>query len=320
MLEGRLAHLVLLRQPQPAEQQAAPLAVLGGLGGVKLEASVQLVEGTVLELSAVEVARQPAALVEVAIILPLGRYALRAADQHMAIRQREEVRALPHIAELAEPPAPAAGNGADQRPTIQRVTAIEQHLPLVIQGAGPQHHQPLPAVVPHLGVAHMAAVACGQVQHGPQLGKAALTVGAGQALVGGAATVRVLDVAGVDESQAPLFVAHRRAGVAAVALVGLHRQQGRQLVLPVQQIGGGDVTPALVGVCATQRVPLVEEVITPAVLDKAVGVVEQPHRGCQVPAGPMGIGRCLGLSGQQGPDNLFEECDVLHHSTLYLSR
>ena len=80
------------------------------------------------------------------------------------------------------------------------------------------------------------------------------------------------------------------------------------------------MAPALVGVCATQRVPLVEEVIAPAVLDKAVGIVEQPHRGCQVPAGPMGIGRRLELAGQQGPDNLFEELAFLHHSTLYLSR
>ena len=211
MLEGGLAHLVLLRQPQPGKQQAPPLAVLGGLGGVKLEASVQLVEIPMCEMLAVEIARQPAALIEVAIILPLGRYALGAADQHMALTKSKQIRALPHIAELAEAPAPAAGNGAHQHPTIQRVAAIEQHFPLVIQGAGPQHHQPLPAIVPHLGVAHMAAVACGQVQHGPQLGKAALTVGAGQALVGGAATVRVLDVAGVDESQAPLLVAHRRA-------------------------------------------------------------------------------------------------------------
>lgn len=80
------------------------------------------------------------------------------------------------------------------------------------------------------------------------------------------------------------------------------------------------MTPALVAVLAAERVPLVEEVIAPAVLDEAVGIVEQPHRGCQVPAGPMGIGRRLELSGQQGPDNLVEEMALFHHSTLYLSR
>ncbi|MNQ63708.1 hypothetical protein D3C85_781000 [compost metagenome] len=215
---------------------------------------------------------------------------------------------------------PAAGDGAHQRPGIKRVAAIEQHLTLVVQGACSQHHEPLLAVVPHLGVAHMAAVALGQIEHGAQLVETALTVGAGQTLEGGAAAIRVFDVAGVDEGQAPLLVTHRRAGITAVALIGLGGQERHRLVLPVQQIGRGDVAPALVAVLAAERIPLVEEVVAPVVLDKAVGIVEQPHRGCQVPAGPMGIGRRLELSGQQGPDNLVEEISVLHHSTLYLSR
>ncbi|BCM76446.1 hypothetical protein KAM329D_08890 [Aeromonas caviae] len=78
--------------------------------------------------------------------------------------------------------------------------------------------------------------------------------------------------------------------------------------------------PALVAVLATERVPLVEKMVAPVVLDEAVGIVEQPHRGCQMPAGPMGIGRRLELSGQQGPDNQVQEMAFLHHSTLYLSR
>lgn len=105
-----------------------------------------------------------------------------------------------------------------------------------------------------------------------------------------------------------------------MALIGLGGQERHRLVLPVQQIGGGDVAPALVAMLAAKRVPLVEEVIAPVVLDDAVGIVEQPHRGCQVPAGPMGIGHHLELSQQQGPDNLVEEMAFLHHSTLYLSR
>ncbi len=80
------------------------------------------------------------------------------------------------------------------------------------------------------------------------------------------------------------------------------------------------MAPALVAVLAAKRVPLVEKVVAPVVLDKAVGIVEQPHRGCQMPAGPMGIGRRLELSGQQRPDNLVEKIAFLHHSTLYLSR
>ncbi|MNQ63709.1 hypothetical protein D3C85_781010 [compost metagenome] len=83
--DGGLAHLVLLRQPQPAKQQATALAIQCGLGRIELEASVQLVEGPVIELLAVEIARQPAALMEVAIILPHRGNPLGAADQQMAI-------------------------------------------------------------------------------------------------------------------------------------------------------------------------------------------------------------------------------------------
>ncbi|MNH07125.1 hypothetical protein D3C79_665100 [compost metagenome] len=83
--DGGLAHLVLLRQPQPAEQEATPLTVLGGLRRIELEAPVQLVESPVGEVRAIEAARQPAALVEVAIILSHRGNPLRAADQHMAI-------------------------------------------------------------------------------------------------------------------------------------------------------------------------------------------------------------------------------------------
>ncbi|MNR60195.1 hypothetical protein D3C85_1816220 [compost metagenome] len=55
-----------------------------------------------LELLAVEIARQPAALIEVAIILPLRGNPLGAADQQVAIPQGEEIRALPHIAKLPQ--------------------------------------------------------------------------------------------------------------------------------------------------------------------------------------------------------------------------
>ncbi|MNL53692.1 hypothetical protein D3C87_1769560 [compost metagenome] len=99
---GRLAHLVLLRQPQPAKQEAAPLTVSGGLRCIELKAPVQLVKSPVREVRPVEISRQPAALVEVAVILPLRCYALRATYQHVAIPQGEQIRALPHIAKLPQ--------------------------------------------------------------------------------------------------------------------------------------------------------------------------------------------------------------------------
>ncbi|MNR25178.1 hypothetical protein D3C85_1423110 [compost metagenome] len=83
---GRLAHFVLLRQPQPAKQQAATLTVLCRLRRVELEATIQLMKIPVRKLRPVESAHQPATLMEVEIVILLRGNALWAADQHMAIR------------------------------------------------------------------------------------------------------------------------------------------------------------------------------------------------------------------------------------------
>jgi hypothetical protein len=54
-------------------------------------------------------------------------------------------------------------------------------------------------------------------------------------------------------------------------------------MLPVQQIGGTPVRPALELMIAGERVPLIEQVIAPGKFDKAVGSFISPVTGawCQ---------------------------------------
>ena len=140
-------------------------------GGIELEAPVQLVEIPVREALAVEVTRQPAALVEVAIILSCGAIPC---GQLISTWRSPRGRG-PGTPTYSQTPRDRRarcrrwGPPASRHPARRRDRAA---LRPCHPGCGPQHHQPLPTVVPHLGVAHMAAVACGQVQHGAQLGKA----------------------------------------------------------------------------------------------------------------------------------------------------
>ena len=144
----------------------------------------------------------------------------------------------------------------------------------------------------------MAGIAFGQPQHRPLLVKAALLVLDGQTLPGRASTVGKFHIAGVDQGEL-ILVHHRRTRVAAMAFIGLGRYQRHRLMAPVTEIERAPVAPELGAMSTGKGIPLIEEVITPLMLDKTVGVVKQPHGGGQMPERPVGIGRTTGLPGQQ---------------------
>ena len=87
-----------------------------------------------------------------------------------------------------------------------------------------------------------------------------------------------LDVAGIEQPQLPIL-AERRARVVPVAVKGLVGAEHHRLVLPVQQVGAGDVPPVLDPAGRVERPILVEHMVGVPHLAQAVGVVEPAHRG-----------------------------------------
>ena len=145
-----------------------------------------------------------------------------------------------------------------------------------------EHHVPLPVVLPHLRVAHVAGVAFRQRQHRPQLLKGPVRLFHGEALPGRAAAVIELDVAGVAKRQDALVI-HGATGVAAVAVIRFVGHQRQRLVLPVYQVRRAPVPPAFKPMLAVQRVPLIEQMVAAGKPDEPVRVIHQPRHRRGVP-------------------------------------
>ncbi len=60
------------------------------------------------------------------------------------------------------------------------------------------------------------------------------------------------------------------------------------------------MSPALVGVVAGERVPLIKQVVTPGDLAKAVGIVQQSADRRQMPLRVMAVGQRLRLALHNG--------------------
>ena len=60
------------------------------------------------------------------------------------------------------------------------------------------------------------------------------------------------------------------------------------------------MSPALIGVVAGERVPLIKQVITPGDLAKAVGIVQQSADRRQMPLRVMVVGQRLRLALHNG--------------------
>ncbi|MNE46619.1 hypothetical protein D3C80_1409660 [compost metagenome] len=95
---------VLLRHAHPGDQQPATIFGLGGLRRIEFEAEIQLVEGAMFEsgLPIIQFASEIARLINVEILFGLRRQPLWATDQYLDPVQCEQVRAFPHIAEIAD--------------------------------------------------------------------------------------------------------------------------------------------------------------------------------------------------------------------------
>ena len=231
----RVGFFILLGYAHPAEQQAAAIFHLRRLGRVELEAGVQLAKFAVAEgrLPVIQLTEQIAGLITVEIAFRLRRQPLRAADQHVVAVQREQVRALPHVAEFTQVVQAGTGDLPQRLPVAQIAGTQQQHLAAILQVTRAEHHVPGILMTPHFRIAYVAAVALRQRQHRPEFAVFAPIAFLSQALVSGARAVGEFHVAGVDQRDF-VFRHHRRAGVTAVAVVTGARRQGDRLMFPTQ--------------------------------------------------------------------------------------
>jgi hypothetical protein len=122
-------HLFPVRDAHPADQQAAAILGLHGLRRVELKPAVQLVQRAVVEGAAfgVEAACHPHRRIGIEKALRFAGQPLRAADQQVGVRQRKEVRALPHIAGVRQAVNAVPGDLAHQAPLPQVAGGKQQH-------------------------------------------------------------------------------------------------------------------------------------------------------------------------------------------------
>ena len=235
---GGLMHLFPVRDAHPADQQAAAIFGQHGLRRVELKSAVQLVQRAMVEGAAfgVETACHPHRRIGIEKTLSFAGQPLRAADQQVGVRQRKQVRALPHVATVRQAVNVMPGYLAHQAPIPQVAGGKQQHFAALLHILRPEDHVPAPVLAPHLRVTYMAGIAFRQRQYRPQLAEGAIGIFRRQTLPGGAPAVGELHVAGVAQGQGTLEL-DCAAGVAAVAVILFVRHQGDRFMPPVQQVG-----------------------------------------------------------------------------------
>ena len=177
--------------------------------------------------------------------------------------------------------------------------AIEQHGTSVAPHAGTQQHVPHALLLPHLGVAHVAA-AVGGVAVIPQhqaLGPKTLPIADDDDLVG-KATCPIVVVVALKQLVAGVIAPHHavgrygRAGVGAILVQVAAGHDGGAQPLPGAEVARGPVPPAMCRVGPEPAV-LVEEVVGAVQLAEAVGIGDVTRLGLEVePQAPIVLGVC----------------------------
>ena len=219
--------------------------------------------------------------------------------------------ALPHVAEGVEGPSrPREAELALELPSDQVPGAVQDRSTGLVGALDPDEHSVLPrpvGVAEDLRVTEVGRVTLrvgGDERVAGPLGEGGQVVAGDQALAGGALVGDwVLEVAGVEELigglgggkvQLAAFQDDRVAGVGAGAVVEGVRDDGRLMVVPVQQIRRGGVPPVDQLAMRVERTELVEGVIGGSINQEPVGVIESSYRRNDV---ETRIVRVIGRSG-----------------------
>ena len=286
---ARALRLPGARFAHPAPHQAPAAAVQHALGGVQLPAGPVHV---------------PVSLGTEGLVAPLpqvvpGAGLVAHEQQHVGVAQRKEVRHGAVVAR-AGPLPPRPVEVVHEFP-VQGVARAEQAGGIAApRTAEPAQRIPHFTLPPHAGIAGpvpaVIRVARPRLRnHDPRVLRPAL-----QAVVAAGGEAAPAGPAAVDHRRHPAVVDH----VAAEAALGVHPRQRRlqrdRVVLPVDQVAAGGVSPAdphvLVAAVAALddlvrgvRVVLVEQVVAAAPVERPVGIVEPSSRRQEVEARPVGV-------------------------------
>ena len=258
------------------------MASLAGedLRRVEVEALVELLKPPVQELHALEreMPREVARLEAILVFILFRREALRAEEQHVVAAELEQVRALPHVAELLV----LRRDLAARRPVARALVLVDEHGARLVFALRAEHEVAPPVAIEDVGVAVVARVARGIRRQDDLLFRDRPVVPQrAEALRGRAHACRVLRVARVEYAHAPVLD-EAAAGVAAVLVMRVARPHRELRHRVVHEVARRRVRPALVLVLAAQRVPLVEDVRDAARVDEPVRVVDEPERHLEV--------------------------------------
>ena len=290
-LQGGVGGAVLA---DPAEQQAAACRVVQGAGGVEVRAVVD----------ALAPPREEAV---VAVVADQGDGAAVGEQHHVAVPGREEVGHQPAFAgdrALAERvqvlPGDQVGRAVQEGQAGRSVLvgAAEQQVPGVAFTLRVRFASLTPdmRIVPGVEPGAELLRRVGQDRVAGMLAPVDEVVGSGgQALAQTPYAIlereRFAHQPGVEDGRHAIDDDRAAAPAAVAVRPGRARRQRRRQVLPVQQVGADRVAPF--GIAAERAhvlgVVLVEEVVAPAVMDRAVGVLDPPGGRQEVEARPVAV-------------------------------
>ena len=230
-----------------------------------------------LQRSKVELSCDIARLVEVLPAVFLGWKPLRREKEHVALRQRQERRALPHVAEVRK----LRLDLACQLPAV-RLLLVEHGASLFRFRLCAEHEELPPILAEAAGITEMRRIPRRLVLDDDLIlaGDLLFSLPRGESLRRRAHVI-LLAVAGVDETE-DAVLDKARARIAAVLVVHIARPQCEHRQTVMHEIRRLYMAPALMFVLDAQGIPLEEDVVLSRVPGNPVGIVDEAERHFQM--------------------------------------
>src|SRR5699024_10797318 len=159
--------LPVISHAHPADHYSAAAIIQHGLRSIESESSVEFVKCTMFKTPffCIKTAGEISCLIQVLITVPFCLIPLRTDNKYIFSIEPEQIRALPHVTEIAESVDNASGSRSEEF-SIFHVIRLRQNrfaLPTDIPGA--ENHQPAAAFIPHFRVSEMRGITVRKFQY-----------------------------------------------------------------------------------------------------------------------------------------------------------